>query len=138
MLAGVFPANSLAVCCAVAQAFLPLLGTDLTLKGQPGKILNMSSIYGSYTLPFCVSTFLLPQIYYPKDTFSSKQWFQGNDMQELSCNVSPSRRTAKDVFSSQSVSLKRVVPGADGILSQQGRAECHVRGPAQGAQALWH
>ena len=37
------------------QAFLPLLGTDLTLKGKPGKILNMSSIYGSYTLPFCVS-----------------------------------------------------------------------------------
>ena len=38
------------------QAFLPLLGTDLTLKGKPGKILNMSSIYGSYTLPFCVSS----------------------------------------------------------------------------------
>ena len=37
------------------QAFLPLLGTDLTLKGTPGKILNMSSIYGSYTLPFSVS-----------------------------------------------------------------------------------
>ena len=37
------------------QAFLPLLGTDLTLKGNPGKILNMSSIYGSYTLPFSVS-----------------------------------------------------------------------------------
>ena len=37
------------------QAFLPLLGTDLTLKGKPGKILNMSSIYGSYTLPFSVS-----------------------------------------------------------------------------------
>ncbi len=37
------------------QAFLPLLGTDLTLKGKPGKIFNMSSIYGSYTLPFSVS-----------------------------------------------------------------------------------
>ncbi|CAK0786635.1 hypothetical protein CVIRNUC_009849 [Coccomyxa viridis] len=37
---------------SVTQAFLPLLGTDLTLKGKPGKILNMSSIYGSYTLPF--------------------------------------------------------------------------------------
>lgn len=36
------------------QAFLPLLGTDLTLKGKPGKILNISSIYASYTLPFCV------------------------------------------------------------------------------------
>ena len=43
------------------QAFLPLLGTDLTLKGKPGKILNMSSIYGSYTLPFCVS-FPLPSL----------------------------------------------------------------------------
>lgn len=42
------------------QAFLPLLGTDLTLKGKPGKILNMSSIYGSYTLPFCVSVPLNP------------------------------------------------------------------------------
>lgn len=37
------------------QAFLPLLGTDLTLKGKPGRILNISSIYASYTLPFCVS-----------------------------------------------------------------------------------
>ena len=36
------------------QAFLPLLGTDLTLKGKPGKILNISSIYASYTIPFCV------------------------------------------------------------------------------------
>ncbi|CAL5222033.1 g4326 [Coccomyxa viridis] len=40
---------------SVTQAFLPLLGTDLTLKGKPGKILNMSSIYGSYTLPFCTA-----------------------------------------------------------------------------------
>ncbi|EIE23143.1 NAD(P)-binding protein [Coccomyxa subellipsoidea C-169] len=37
---------------AVIQAFLPLLGTDLTLRGNPGKILNMSSIYGTYTFPF--------------------------------------------------------------------------------------
>ena len=36
------------------QAFLPLLGTDLTLKGKPGKTLNISSIYASYTLPFSV------------------------------------------------------------------------------------
>lgn len=34
------------------QAFLPLLGTDLSLAGRPGKILNMSSIYASYTLPY--------------------------------------------------------------------------------------
>jgi hypothetical protein len=34
------------------QAFLPLLGTDLSLAGRPGRILNMSSIYASYTLPF--------------------------------------------------------------------------------------
>lgn len=40
-----------------AQAFLPLLGTDLSLAGKPGKVLNMSSIYGSYTLPFSVRTF---------------------------------------------------------------------------------
>ncbi len=55
---------SLLVLCPITgsdamQAFLPLLGTDLTLKGKPGKILNMSSIYGSYTLPFCVSVPLL-------------------------------------------------------------------------------
>ena len=36
----------------LAQAFLPLLGTDLSLRGPPGKIINMSSIYASYTLPF--------------------------------------------------------------------------------------
>ena len=36
------------------QAFLPLLGTDLTLSGPPGKILNVSSVYASYTLPFAV------------------------------------------------------------------------------------
>ena len=38
-----------------SQAFLPLLGTDLSLSGPPGKILNMSSIYASYTLPFAVT-----------------------------------------------------------------------------------
>ncbi|CAL8466323.1 g5859 [Coccomyxa elongata] len=37
---------------SVIQAFLPLLGTDLTLNGKPGRILNNTSIYGSYTLPF--------------------------------------------------------------------------------------
>ena len=42
---------------AALQAFLPQLGLDLTLKGKPGKILNMSSIYGSYTLPFSVCPF---------------------------------------------------------------------------------
>ena len=48
------------MCADAVQAFLPLLGTDLTLKGKPGKILNMSSIYGSYTLPFCVSVPSIP------------------------------------------------------------------------------
>jgi hypothetical protein len=38
-----------------AQAFLPLLGTDLSLRGRPGKILNNSSIFGRYALPFTVS-----------------------------------------------------------------------------------
>lgn len=38
-----------------AQAFLPQLGTDLSLRGRPGKILNSSSIYGSYALPFTIS-----------------------------------------------------------------------------------
>ena len=42
------------------QAFLPQLGLDLTLKGKPGKIINMSSIYGSYTLPFSVRQFYDP------------------------------------------------------------------------------
>lgn len=35
-----------------AQAFLPLLGMDASLQGKPGCIVNMSSIYGSYALPF--------------------------------------------------------------------------------------
>ena len=46
--------NTESVLWAALQAFLPQLGLDLTLKGNPGKILNMSSIYGSYTLPFSV------------------------------------------------------------------------------------
>ena len=46
--------NAEAMLRAALQAFLPQLGLDLTLKGKPGKILNMSSIYGSYTLPFSV------------------------------------------------------------------------------------
>ncbi|CAK0733234.1 hypothetical protein CVIRNUC_000245 [Coccomyxa viridis] len=36
----------------VTKAFLPQLGLDLTLMGKPGKIVNMSSVSGSYTLPF--------------------------------------------------------------------------------------
>ena len=39
---------------AALQAFLPQLGLDLTLEGKPGKIINMSSVSGSYTLPFSV------------------------------------------------------------------------------------
>lgn len=46
--------NTESMLCTALQAFLPQLGLDLTLKGKPGKILNMSSIYGSYTLPFSV------------------------------------------------------------------------------------
>lgn len=42
------------MCTIHMQAFLPLLGTDLTLSGPPGKILNISSVYASYTLPFAV------------------------------------------------------------------------------------
>ena len=38
----------------MAQAFLPLLGMDASLQGKPGCIVNMSSIYGSYALPFSV------------------------------------------------------------------------------------
>ncbi|KAK9835339.1 hypothetical protein WJX81_003566 [Elliptochloris bilobata] len=37
---------------AVTQAFLPLLGMDASLQGKPGCVVNMSSIYGSYALPF--------------------------------------------------------------------------------------
>lgn len=34
------------------QAFLPLLGADKSLKGPPGRIINMSSISGKYGAPF--------------------------------------------------------------------------------------
>ena len=36
------------------QAFAPLLGTDTSCKrtGTPGRIINMSSVYGSYGVPF--------------------------------------------------------------------------------------
>ena len=34
------------------QAFLPQLGADATLKGPPGRIINMSSISGKYSAPF--------------------------------------------------------------------------------------
>ena len=40
------------------QAFLPLLGTDTSLQGKPGRVLNMSSIYGSYALPFSVRCYM--------------------------------------------------------------------------------
>ena len=40
------------------QAFLPLLGTDTSLQGKPGRVLNMSSIYGSYALPFSVRCYV--------------------------------------------------------------------------------
>lgn len=35
----------------IAQAFLPLLGTDLSLKGQPGRIVNVTSVQGKVALP---------------------------------------------------------------------------------------
>lgn len=37
---------------AVIQAFLPLLGTDPSLAGPPGRIVNISSIGGSIAAPF--------------------------------------------------------------------------------------
>ena len=40
------------------QAFLPLLGMDTSLQGKPGRVLNMSSIYGSYALPFSVRCYV--------------------------------------------------------------------------------
>ena len=46
---------------AALQAFLPQLGLDLTLMGKPGKIVNMSSVSGSYTLPFSVSLTATPR-----------------------------------------------------------------------------
>lgn len=37
---------------AVIQAFAPLLGADRARKGEPGRIVNMSSISGRVALPF--------------------------------------------------------------------------------------
>jgi NAD(P)-dependent dehydrogenase (short-subunit alcohol dehydrogenase family) len=36
----------------VTRAFLPLLGTDRVLKGQPGRIVNVSSVGGKVAAPF--------------------------------------------------------------------------------------
>jgi NAD(P)-dependent dehydrogenase (short-subunit alcohol dehydrogenase family) len=36
----------------VTQAFLPLMGTDRSLKGKPGRIINMSSVAGRNGNPF--------------------------------------------------------------------------------------
>ena len=36
----------------VTQAFLPLLGTDRSLKGNPGRVINMSSVSGRTGYPF--------------------------------------------------------------------------------------
>jgi NAD(P)-dependent dehydrogenase (short-subunit alcohol dehydrogenase family) len=36
----------------VTQAFLPLLGTDRSLKGSPGRVINMSSVSGRSGYPF--------------------------------------------------------------------------------------
>ncbi len=36
----------------VTQAFLPLLGTDPTLSGQPGRVVNISSVGGRLAAPF--------------------------------------------------------------------------------------
>ena len=36
----------------VTQAFLPLLGTDRSLKGSPGRVVNMSSVSGRAGYPF--------------------------------------------------------------------------------------
>lgn len=37
---------------AVIKAFAPLLGTDRTLSGPPGRIVNMSSVGGRFAAPF--------------------------------------------------------------------------------------
>ncbi len=37
---------------AVTQAFAPLLGADRSRKGEPGRIVNMSSISGRLAMPF--------------------------------------------------------------------------------------
>ena len=54
----------------VAQAFLPLLGMDASLQGKPGCIVNMSSIYGAYALPFSVRATrpCLPGLPRPRNT----------------------------------------------------------------------
>lgn len=36
----------------VSQAFIPLLGADRTLKGSPGRVINMSSVSGKRGSPF--------------------------------------------------------------------------------------
>jgi NAD(P)-dependent dehydrogenase (short-subunit alcohol dehydrogenase family) len=36
----------------VTKAFVPLLGTDRTRRGQPGRIINMSSVSGKSAYPF--------------------------------------------------------------------------------------
>ena len=36
----------------VTQAFAPLLGTDRSLQGSPGRIVNMSSVAGKMAMPF--------------------------------------------------------------------------------------
>src|SRR5215207_1952788 len=36
----------------VTQAFLPLLGTDRSMQGNPGRIINMSSVSGTSGYPF--------------------------------------------------------------------------------------
>jgi short-subunit dehydrogenase len=36
----------------VTQAFAPLLGTDRALKGEPGRIVNISSVAGIRAMPF--------------------------------------------------------------------------------------
>ncbi|HEX5808075.1 MAG TPA: SDR family NAD(P)-dependent oxidoreductase [Anaerolineales bacterium] len=36
----------------VTQAFLPLLGTDRSLSGKPGRVINMSSVSGKIGYPF--------------------------------------------------------------------------------------
>lgn len=36
----------------ITQAFLPLLGTDRSLSGKPGRVINMSSVSGQIGYPF--------------------------------------------------------------------------------------
>lgn len=50
----------------VTQAFLPLLGADKSRTGKPGKIINISSVSGTFTnpflVPYCVSKFALESL----------------------------------------------------------------------------